>query len=140
MRSAVVVLFYLATKIFIIQVRSSSQRASPYRVIKATRDLALKRKTVTVSRPSKRSKPNRLEDVPDGTTDPARSYCLAQLETVLRPIFVEHSFPAPVEPEVASTRASQYAKQVEIHLFEHFAEPDRSGIMAVGHKYKWVKW
>lgn len=35
-----------------------------------------------------------------------------------------------------SPQAISYAKQVEAHLFEHFAEVDRTGMIAVGHRYK----
>jgi hypothetical protein len=118
----------------IFQTRPNPPSDSPYRTVQASSGLAPKRKTIPLSRPSKRPKINRPRDVLVDTTDPARSYCLAQLEAVLRPIFTEHSLQAPLEI------ASQYAKQVENHLFGQFAEPDRSGAMAVGHKYKCVNW
>ena len=119
---------------------SSTQSDSPFRNAKVTRALPSKRTTFAVPRASKRSKPNGFGNSSDGTSDPARSYCLAQLETVFRPIFTEHFLQDPIDPEAAFIKASQYAKQVEVHLFEHFAEPDRSGTMAVGHKYKCVHW
>lgn len=86
--------------------------------------------------PSKRSKISHDDGPPDATSDPARKYCLSQLEAVLLPIFTEHPMSDSTSSDTPSSRASAYAREVEINLFEHFAEPDKQGVMGVGHKYK----
>jgi hypothetical protein len=98
----------------------------------------LKRKANIPNKPAKRPK---IADsnAHSAADDPARKYCLAQLQNVLHPIFEQYA-PQSQSSEKAKvgddTLAGAYANALESHLFQTFSEVDRSGSQAVGQKYK----
>lgn len=108
----------------------------------------LKRKSVSEAQPSAKRKKSQSEAKAVGLDNPARKYCRGKLEELFVQIFTKyrsvvsegdtetHRDLSDQEKEAIVEEANQYADQLEQCIFEHEAELDKQGLLAVGGKYR----